>query len=52
LFAGTQNASFYAHGLGYAIEMANRPQTPYGIGHSPIGMAAWMIDHDASSMAR
>src|SRR6478672_3574086 len=46
-----QLASFYAHGLGYAIEMANRPQTLYGIGDSPIGMAAWMIDHDASSMA-
>jgi len=46
-----QLASFYAHGLGYAIEMANRPQTLYGIGDSPVGMAAWMIDHDASSMA-
>ena len=46
-----QLASFYAHGLGYAIEMSNRPQTLYGIGDSPIGMAAWMIDHDASSMA-
>src|SRR3954454_5484651 len=31
--------------------MANRPQTLDGIGDSPIGMAAWMIDHDASSMA-
>jgi len=46
-----QLASFYAHGLGYANEMANRPQTLYGIGDSPIGMAAWMLDHDASSMA-
>jgi pimeloyl-ACP methyl ester carboxylesterase len=46
-----QLASFYAHGLGYAIEMANRPQTLYGIGDSPIGMVAWMIDHDASSLA-
>jgi len=46
-----QLASFYAHGLGYANEMANRPQTLYGIGDSPVGMAAWMIDHDASSMA-
>jgi pimeloyl-ACP methyl ester carboxylesterase len=42
---------FYAHGLGYASEMANRPQTLYGIGDSPVGMAAWMLDHDASSMA-
>ena len=46
-----QLAYFYKHGLGYAIEMANRPQTIYGIGDSPVGMAAWMIDHDADSMA-
>jgi pimeloyl-ACP methyl ester carboxylesterase len=37
---------FYKHGLGYANEMANRPQTLYGIGDSPVGMAAWMLDHD------
>ena len=42
---------FYKHGLGYAQEMAGRPQTLYGIGDSPVGMAAWMIDHDASSYA-
>ena len=46
-----QLATFYKHGLGYAIEMANRPQTLYGIGDSPIGMAAWMLDHDGVSMA-
>jgi pimeloyl-ACP methyl ester carboxylesterase len=46
-----QLASFYQHGLGYATEMANRPQTLYGIGDSPVGMVAWMIDHDASSLA-
>jgi len=44
-----QLAFFYKHGLGYATEMANRPQTIYGIGDSPVGMAAWMIDHDARS---
>jgi pimeloyl-ACP methyl ester carboxylesterase len=43
--------SFYKHGLGYAIEMANRPQTLYGIADSPIGLAAWMIDHDVRSEA-
>jgi pimeloyl-ACP methyl ester carboxylesterase len=42
---------FYKHGLGYALEMANRPQTLYGIEDSPIGSAAWMLDHDASSQA-
>jgi pimeloyl-ACP methyl ester carboxylesterase len=44
-------ASFYRHGLGYATEMANRPQTLYGIADSPIGLAAWMLDHDAASEA-
>lgn len=42
---------FYKHGLGYANEMANRPQTLYAIQDSPIGLAAWMLDHDAVSMA-
>src|SRR5436189_1217185 len=46
-----QLAYFYKHGLGYANEMANRPQTLYGLEDSPVGMAAWMIDHDASSYA-
>ena len=31
------------------IEMGTRPQTLYGIADSPIGLAAWMLDHDASS---
>jgi len=42
---------FYKKGLGYANEMALRPQTLYGIEDSPIGLAAWMIDHDAASQA-
>ena len=41
--------TFFKHGLGYAIEMANRPQTLYGIEDSPIGLASWMLDHDAAS---
>ncbi|GLK83698.1 hydrolase [Ancylobacter defluvii] len=40
---------FYKHGLGYAQEMANRPQTLYALDDSPIGLAAWMLDHDARS---
>jgi len=40
---------FYRHGLGYAQEMANRPQTLYGIADSPVGLAAWMLDHDIRS---
>ena len=42
---------FYKHGLGYAIEMSNRPQTLYGLADSPVGLAAWMLDHDARSYA-
>jgi pimeloyl-ACP methyl ester carboxylesterase len=40
---------FYKHGLAYAQEMGNRPQTLYGIADSPAGLAAWMLDHDARS---
>jgi pimeloyl-ACP methyl ester carboxylesterase len=39
-------AFFYKHGLGYAQEMGNRPQTLYGIADSPVGLAAWILDHD------
>src|SRR5713101_2175591 len=40
---------FYKKGLGYALEMSYRPQTLYGIVDSPVGLAAWMIDHDIRS---
>jgi pimeloyl-ACP methyl ester carboxylesterase len=40
---------FYKKGLGYAIEMSNRPQTLYALTNAPVGLAAWMIDHDARS---
>jgi pimeloyl-ACP methyl ester carboxylesterase len=46
-----QLAFFYKHGLGYAQEMANRPQTLYAVADSPVGLAAWMLDHDARSYA-
>jgi len=42
-------AFFYAKGLAYALEMGNRPQTLYGIADSPVGLAAWILDHDALS---
>jgi pimeloyl-ACP methyl ester carboxylesterase len=47
--AWDQLDDFYNKGLGYAIEMNNRPQTLYGIVDSPIGLAAWMLDHDIRS---
>ena len=40
---------FYKNGLGYAQEMAHRPQTLYGLADSPVGLASWMLDHDARS---
>lgn len=40
---------FYKKGLGYANEMGLRPQSLYGIGDSPIGLASWILDHDARS---
>jgi pimeloyl-ACP methyl ester carboxylesterase len=40
---------FYKNGLGYANEMSNRPQTLYALVDSPVGLAAWMLDHDARS---
>jgi len=46
-----QLAFFYQHGVGYALEMANRPQTIYAVGDSPVGLAAWLLDHDAGSYA-
>ena len=47
--AWDQLTEFYTHGLGYALEMNQRPQTLYGISDSPIGLAAWMLDHDIQS---
>jgi len=47
--AWSQLDFFYKKGLGYALEMANRPQTLYALVDSPIGLAAWMLDHDARS---
>jgi pimeloyl-ACP methyl ester carboxylesterase len=47
--AWDQLTYFYAHGLGYATEMANRPQSLYALADSPIGLAAWILDHDEAS---
>ena len=42
-------AFFFTHGLSYAQQMANHPQTLYGIADSPVGLAAWFLDHDLLS---
>ncbi len=48
-YAWDQLDYFYKHGVGYASEMANRPQTLYALEDSPVGLAAWMLDHDIAS---
>jgi pimeloyl-ACP methyl ester carboxylesterase len=50
-YAWDQLDFFYKNGLGYAQEMALRPQTLYALADSPVGLAAWMLDHDAASLA-
>ena len=42
---------FWATDVAYALEMGTHPQTLYGISDSPVGLAAWMLDHDAASLA-
>jgi pimeloyl-ACP methyl ester carboxylesterase len=49
--AWDQLDSFYKHGLAYSQEMGNRPQTLYALTDSPVGLAAWMLDHDERSQA-
>jgi len=44
-----QLAFFYKDDLAYAQEMGTRPQTLYGIADSPVGLAAWILDHDIRS---
>ena len=47
--AWEQLSFVYKHGLAYAVMMSARPQTLYGIADSPVGLAAFMLDHDARS---
>lgn len=42
--------TFREDGFGYFLEMATRPQTiGYSLLDSPIGLAAWLLDHDTDS---
>jgi pimeloyl-ACP methyl ester carboxylesterase len=48
--AGDQFATFRESGFGYFLEMATRPQTiGYALLDSPVGLAAWLLDHDTDS---
>jgi len=40
----------YGKGIGYGFQMGLRPQTLYGIADSPVGLAAYFLDHDARSL--
>ncbi|MEU8297104.1 epoxide hydrolase family protein [Micromonospora sp. NPDC048909] len=37
--------------VGYGLMMASRPQTLTGLADSPIGLATFLLDHDAASLA-
>src|SRR5512144_1194663 len=39
----------YQKGIAYGFQMGLRPQTLYGIADSPVGLAAYLLDHDARS---
>jgi len=39
----------YQKGIAYGYQMGLRPQTLYGIADSPVGLAAYFLDHDARS---
>ena len=39
----------YQKGIAYGFQMGLRPQTLYGIADSPVGLAAYFLDHDAAS---
>ena len=41
----------YAKGIAYGYQMGLRPQTLYGIADSPVGLAAYFLDHDFWSYA-
>jgi pimeloyl-ACP methyl ester carboxylesterase len=40
-----QVKDFRAKHFAYAAMMATRPQTLYGLADSPVGLAAWILDH-------
>jgi pimeloyl-ACP methyl ester carboxylesterase len=44
-------AFVYAKGIGYGYQMGLRPQALYGITDSPVGIAGYLLDHDARSLA-
>ncbi|AZN43880.1 epoxide hydrolase [Paenibacillus albus] len=45
-----EQLDFFYKQIGYAEIMGTRPQTLTGLADSPIGLAAFMLDHDAKSL--
>jgi pimeloyl-ACP methyl ester carboxylesterase len=43
-------AVVYAKGIGYGYQMGLRPQTLYALADSPVGLAGYLLDHDARSL--
>jgi len=41
----------FSKGIGYAFQLGLRPQSMYGIADSPMGLASYLLDHDARSYA-
>ena len=40
-------------GAGYFVEQSTRPQTiGYSVLNSPVGLAAWLLDHDTDSYSK
>ena len=46
-----QLAILYARRRAYAAMMGTRPQTLYGLADSPVGLAAWLLDHTSPPLA-
>ena len=45
-----RSTTFTTDGFGYFLEQSTRPQTiGYSLLDSPVGLAAWMLDHDTDS---
>ena len=46
----TRSTTFKTDGFGYFLEQSTRPQTiGYSLLDSPVGLAAWLLDHDTDS---
>jgi pimeloyl-ACP methyl ester carboxylesterase len=46
-----EQLDFFWRRVAYALEMGSRPQSLAALADSPVGLAAFMLDHDAASLA-